>query len=216
MALSPAMDAALQDVAPLICGLVEIDLPGYPLRLLDGSGTVAYGGKTFVGRDPTYGVLAAIDEISDGAGDEAPALRITLHPSSNASAAALAAPTMQGCRVSVSLAALDRMTGQVIGEPELLFLGELDVPTLKSGPNSRTLEYEVVSVFERLFDNDEGARLSSAFHKSIWPGERGFDFVTGVEDDVYWGVEGPPSAVTYGAGGGGGGGGRTVGKEYLR
>src|SRR3546814_3659172 len=74
---------------------------------------------------------------------------------------------MQGSAVALWLAAVDRASGLVYADPELLFLGELDVPTLKSGPSGRSLEYEVVSVFERLFDNDEGARLVPAFHKSI-------------------------------------------------
>ena len=206
--LTPALDAALAAPAPLVFGAVEIALPGYDLRLLDGAGSVTFGGKTFRGRDPIYGVLAAIEDIGDGVSDEAPAVGLTLLPASDAAAADLAAPTMQGSPVAIWLGAVDRTTGAVIPEPYLLFLGELDVPTLKSGRNSRSLEYEMVSVAERFFDDDEGARLADGFHKSVWPGENGFAFVTGVTETVYWGMDAPPSPIVAGGGLGAAGPGR--------
>ena len=51
---------------------------------------------------------------------------------------------------------------------------------------------------ERFFDDDEGARLADGFHRSVWPGEEGLAFVTGVEKTVYWGMDAPPSAVVAG------------------
>lgn len=193
--LTSGLDSALSGANPLVFGAVEILLPGYNLRLLDGAGVLSWGGKTFVGRDPTFGVLAAIEDLTDGIGDEAPAINITLHPASDAAAATLAAPTMQGSQVSIWIGAVDPVSGAVIADPYLLFLGEMDVPILKSSANSRVLEYEVVSVFERFFTDDEGARLSDGFHQSVWPGERGLESVTGVENTIYWGVEGPANTV---------------------
>lgn len=201
-ALTPALEAALSGASPLVFGAVEINLPGYDLCLLDGAGVLSFGGKTYRGRDPVYGVLAAIEDIGDGVTEQAPSVGITLLPASDAAAASLAAPTMQGSPVAIYIGAVDPASGAVIPDPHLLFLGELDVPTLKSGPNSRSLEYEVVSVFERFFDDDEGARLSDGFHRSIWPDERGFVFVTGVTETVYWGMDAPPGAVIAGGGDG--------------
>ncbi|MDO9489036.1 MAG: hypothetical protein Q7J32_11725 [Sphingomonadaceae bacterium] len=205
--LTPQMDAALAAASPTWFGAVRIDLPGYTLRLLDGAGFAAFadgseGGGTYLGRDPVYGVLAAIDEISDGIGDEAPALGLTLHPASDAAAADLASPAMQGSPVSIFVGAIDRATGLVVPDPELLFVGELDVPTLRSGRGTRSLELELVSTFERFFADDEGARLSDGFHRSVWPGEDGLAFVTGVEKTVYWGMDAPPQAVVAGSAGG--------------
>lgn len=198
---TPAMDAALAAPAPFVFGAVEITLPEYNLRLLDGAATLTWGSKTFTGKDPIYGTLGALSDLTDGSGDEAPAISITLLASSDAAAADLASATYQGSKVAVYLGAVEPTTGVVVPDPELIFLGELDVPTLKSRRNQRELEYEVVSVFERFMDNDEGARLSDTFHRSVWPGELGLSFVTGVQDTVYWGMEGPPAAVTYLGGG---------------
>lgn len=201
--LSPQLDAALSAASPLWFGAVRIDLPGTILRLLDGAGFATFDGGTYLGRDPVYGVLAAIDEISDGIGDEAPAIGLTLHPASDAAAADLASPAMQGSPVSIFVGAIDRATGLVVPDPELLFVGILDVPTLRSGRHRRSLEIEVVSTFERFFADDEGARLADGFHQSLWPGEQGLGFVTGVEKTVYWGMDAPPQAVVTGSAGGG-------------
>lgn len=200
--LTPQMDAALAAASPTWFGAVRIDLPDHTLRLLDGAGFAVFDGGTYVGRDPVYGVLAAIDEISDGVGDEAPAIGLSLHPASDAAAADLASPAMQGSKVSIFVGAIDRASGLVVPDPELLFVGELDVPTLRSTRNGRSLELEVVSTFERFFADDEGARLADGFHRSVWPGEQGLAFVTGVEKTVYWGMDAPPQAVVTGAAGG--------------
>lgn len=201
--MSPTLDAALRTDAPLVFGAVSIGLPHYTVRLLDGAGTVTFGGATYVGCDDMYGVLSAIDDLTDGLGDSAPALSITLLPASDTASALLAAPDMQGAPVTISLGALNAQTGQVI-DTLLIFAGELDVPTIHSSEEGRRLEYEVVSVFERLFEDDESARLSPGFHRSIFAGEAGLDFVTGVTEPVYWGVAGNPSAVVVTGGGGGG------------
>jgi hypothetical protein len=204
--LTPQMDAALSAASPTWFGAVRIDLPGYSLRLLDGAGVATFadaspGGGTYRGRDPIYGVLAAIEEISDGVGDEAPALGLTLHPASDAAAADLASPAMQGAPASIFVGAIDRATGLVVPDPELVFVGELDVPTLRSTRHGRSLELELVSTFERFFADDEGARLADGFHQSLWPGELGLAFVTGVERTVYWGMDAPPPAVVTGRAG---------------
>ncbi len=193
--LSPSLDAALSGVAPTIFGSVAIDLPGYNLSLLDGAGTLSFGGRTYAGEDATYGVLDSVAALSDGMGDEAPRLSITLLPASDAAAADLAGASMQGSRVAIHMGAIVPATGQVVPDPDLLFLGELDVPALRSGEHRRELEIEVASVFERFFEDDWAAALADGYHRSIWPGEAGFGFVTSAAQGVYWGVERPAGAV---------------------
>lgn len=198
--LTPALDAALRCISPLVFGAISLELPDATVNLLDGAGILSFGGKTYVGEDPTYGVLSDIDDLTDGVGDSAPAFLVTLLPSGDAAASALAAPTMQGSRVTVWMGAVDQTTGLPIPDPDLVFLGELDVPTLRSNVTERRVDYEVVSVFERLFEGDESARLSPGHHRSIFPNEAGMDFVTGVDQPVYWGVAGNPGGVVYGNG----------------
>lgn len=195
-ALTPAMDTALAADNPIIFGALQIDLPGYALCLLDGAGQLAFNSQTFVGRDSTFGVLSAIDSLDDGFGDTAPAISITLLPSTDAAAATLADAAMQGSRVRLWIGAVTRATGAVIADPLLLFDGELDQPVLTLGQGKRVLEYECVSSMERLFDGDEGFRLSDANHQRIWPGETGLANMTGLTRKVYWGVAGPTGAAS--------------------
>lgn len=199
-ALSPALDAALSADRVTLYGSVEINLPGYDLRLVGGSSVLLIDDKTFVGEDPIYGVIDSIDELSDGLGDEAPGISITLLPASEAAVGQLSSPTFQGSRVRVQVGAVNPMTGYSIGS-YTVFDGELDVPILTVGKASRSLRFECVSAFERFFDNDEGAKLSDAFHQSIWPGETGFANVTGIEQTIYWGVAAPSGAGVVRTGG---------------
>lgn len=212
--LTPALEAELRTDSPTIFGAVAIDLPEYQVNLLDGAGVLTFGGRTYLGEDVAFGVLSDIENLTDGVGDQAPAIGITLLPSSDASAAVLSGPTMQGSPVTVMLGAVNPITGVVIPDPHLLFIGELDVSTIQSGEQGRRLELEVVSVFERLFEDDESARLSPGFHKSIFPGELGLDFVTGVAEPVYWGMAGPNSGIVTGGSGGGSGGGGMFGALF--
>lgn len=196
--LTPALEAALKSDAPLVFGAVSITLPSGEVNLLDGAGLLEFGGRTYVGQDDTFGTISDVENLTDGTGDNAPAIGLTLLPAGDAAAAALASPTMQGSPVAIYLGAVNKMTGAVIPSPHLIFLGEIDVPALVSGEEGRRLDYEIVSVFERLFEDDESARLSAGFHRSIFPNEAGLDFVTGVAEPVYWGIAGQnPTGISY-------------------
>jgi hypothetical protein len=176
---------------------VEIALPdGGWLRLLDGSGVVSWGGKTFAGLDDTFGALESLDAIADGFGDEAPSLRLGLSPRTTSAAAILAGQNMQGRTVLVWLGALDPATGQPKETPLLIFAGEVDQGVLQVGLGTRKLSLECVSVWERLFDDYEGTRLTNAYHQSAWPGELGFEFVTAIQRQLPWGADAPrPNVV---------------------
>mgnify|MGYP001171523349 CR=1 FL=1 len=185
--MDPALAAALAAARPLYFAWAEIVLPSATLRLLDGSAEVAMRGGTFVGRDPVYGVLDSIKGLSDSIGDSAPGVTLGLIPANDTALAALLDPAVQGSPVSLGIGVLNMATGLPIGEPYVLFTGELDVPTVKWSDNDRRLDWSVVSIGERLFQIEEGRRLSDAFHQKVWPGELGLGFVTDVETWVPWG-----------------------------
>ncbi|CAA2991077.1 Hypothetical predicted protein [Olea europaea subsp. europaea] len=209
MALDPTVNAALQGVYALMFGAVEILLPSASIRLLDGSAVVSFGGHTFVGSDPTFGALHSVQAIADGLDNEAPSMTLTLLPPTRSAVAALCAPANQGAQVTVWVGVLNPVTGQVIGTPDVRFIGAMDVPTLRVGKNSRAVEISVTSAFDRFFDGDEGVRLNDAWHQSIWPGETGLSAVTAVQRRLPWGSDAPrPGVVTDRITPNGGGGGR--------
>ncbi|RZF64271.1 hypothetical protein EWE75_12050 [Sphingomonas populi] len=199
--LSPQLAAALRGERPLLFGAVEINLPNnYDLLLLDGAGELMIPNspttaRKFVGRDPVYGVLDTIKGLADALGGTAPSVSLGLIPSATASLAKLVDPAVQGSPVTISMGCIDMWTGLVVPTPYVLFVGELDVPTVNWDSNDRRLEFTVTSIAERLFATEEGLRLSDAFHQHVWPGELGLAFVTAVETYVPWGQKLDTSAI---------------------
>lgn len=195
--MDATLQAALAQPAPWIFGAVKIELPEYSLRLIDGSAQLLIGTETYVGEDPTFGTLDSISELSEELGDQAPEVTISLFPPDLSATATLSHPDMQGSLVNLMLGAVDPISGAVLGAPESMFLGEVDVPTVTLGENGqRSVSYTIVSVFERLFETEEGQRASDGYHQSIYPGELGLDFMTGTDVNLYWGSKPPAGAST--------------------
>lgn len=190
-----------------LAGLVQIDLRGgATLRLSDG-GIVKWGSDTFEAVDSTFGAIGTLDPLTEGIGDEVPALRMTFLPNSGSAAADLSQPGWQGSRVRLWIAAITEATGVVSGAPELIFDGQLDSIELASDRGVRTLEMDIVSTAERLFSINEGNYLNPRFQKLLFAGDTGEDNATGLGITVAWGAASPPGTAiggSYGSGGGGG------------
>lgn len=218
MSMSPAMLTALSSRNPLLVFLLRIELPGRTIRLVDGSGFVIWGAEVFRGEDAEFGRIAGFGDFTEGEGTEAPRQLVQLLPTGNAALAALTAPEAQGSPVSIYAAVIDPQTGQIIGEPDARFVGELDDAGFNPAQNASLLELEVASIWERLFDDNEGHRWNDAFWTSIYgAGAHAFEHVANAEDQNYWGYLGPTKGTggSYGGGNGsiGGGGGRVVQQE---
>lgn len=180
---------------------LKIEFPDHTTRLLDSAGYVTINGEAYKGRDPIDGILYSIDSISDGSGDDAPAIRIILSPPDDASSLTVLSPNTQGSRVTVMMGAIDTITGILVGAQEI-FYGELDQPSLQVDGNMTQLVLECVSAFERFFDDDEGTRLTDAWLQSVWPGDKGLQYVTDIERQIPWGADAPlPAVVSSGSGG---------------
>jgi hypothetical protein len=179
---------------------VEVELPdGGWLRLIDGSGSVSFSGKTFVGQDAGFGVLASLGTITDGFGDAAPSLKVGINPPTSDAAAILCGQDMQGQQVLVWLGAVDPASGAVTGTPLLIYSGESDQGVLSVGFGSRAVALNTVSIWERLFDDAEGVRLTNAYHQSAWPGELGMQFITDIQRSLPWGQDAARPSVTVDA-----------------
>jgi len=205
---------ALNSPVLLLAGLVEMQLASRTVRLCDG-GFVQWGANLFTSSDQAFGTIESLEAISEGIGDEAPGARLTLLPVSTANAADLFQSNAQGRPIKFWLAEINRTTGAVVGNPELLFWGLIDFMAIKLGKQSRSVEVEFIAASERLFLIREGNVLSSRFHQNAWPGELGFDHCTGNGIQVPWGTNGPPRGSTGYSGGTAGGGGRGFGEGFA-
>lgn len=174
-----------------LSGLLKLELrDGRVMRICDG-GWVPWGAEKFVARDPTFGILGAMEAFEEGVGDEVPAFSLTFLPATTAAAADLAAPGMQGSRLRLWTAELDDLTGQIVGTPDQQFDGMLDQVTFVVGLRKRELRMTIVPRGERFFNSNDGNNLSDTFHKSVYPGERGEENASD-SVSVAWGTEASP------------------------
>jgi hypothetical protein len=213
---------ALNSPILLLAGLIELQLPSRTVRLCDG-GFVVWGGNTYLSSDSDFGTIESVEAISEGLGDEAPGARLTLLPTSTADAAALFQSSAQGKPIKFWLAEINRATGAVVGNPELLFWGIIDFMGIHLAKSARKVEVEFIAASERLFLVREGNVLSPRFHQNAWPGELGFDHCTGNGIQVPWGTNGPSRGSIYsgtstssGYVGGGGGTSYISGGGYVQ
>lgn len=192
------MDSALIDAleanSPTTVLLLTVVLPGGTIRLTDG-GFVVWSGNTYDSRDEVYGTMGAVEEIEDGVDNTAGLCAITVLPPDDTALAALASPLVQGAPVTVHLGAVNRLTGLLEGEPELLFRGELNYARLGVG-DSWSLVLECTTEEGRQLEPNAAQMLTDSFHKSVWPGERGFEHVIELGRPIYWREDTPRGAIS--------------------
>lgn len=191
--MDPLLFEALKAGAKIV-HLVTVELPDHVIRWSDG-GFVRWEGQTYRARDPRYGVLESIGEITDGVGDDASPVEIGVIPPTLASLEDLIAVDAQGGVVSIHLGAVDEATGLLIGAPYRLHRGRLDRPIV--GIGAMTLTYEVLTAEALGLEANEDQRLSDAFHQSVWPGERGYEHQTSGTKKVWWRDDDPNNAIGY-------------------
>jgi hypothetical protein len=190
-ALSPALDLAFAGDRVIVFGALTLTVGSDTLRLLDGSDEIEIDGHVYSGEDETYGSWAALDKFTDGTGDSAPSIVVSMIPRDDDAIAALTGPDMQGEIVSVIVGAVSESTGLLIGDPYKLFDGEVDIARYIFGKKTSEVEYECVGGMDRMFFDDEGIRLVPSFHAQVWPGELGLNHVTGIKNTIYWGGNAP-------------------------
>lgn len=211
MAMSPAMLEALKSRNPTLVHLIRIDLTARTIFLCDGAGFVNWGGDEYLGEDPDFGSIAEIGDFYETEGTESPRQEVSLFVPNTSALATLASPLAQGTPVSIYAAVIDPSNGQIIGEPDARFIGEIDDATARFDRNQRLLTLELSTVWEMLFDNNEGARWNDTFWRYLYGSNAGaFSHVTNANQKLFWGYNGPNNGSggsNYGGGGFVGGGG---------
>lgn len=182
--MDAALIAAFEAATPTEVLLVTLTLPSRTVRLTDG-GFVIWSGQTYAAEDDIYGTLDTVEDIEDGADGQATRCAITILPPDATAMAQLASPLAQGSPVTVHLGAVNRLTGLLIGTPDLLFRGELDFGRLAVGPQW-SLALECGTEEARQLELNADQRLSPSYHKGIWPGEKGFDNLDGIKRKIHW------------------------------
>ncbi|NIJ37923.1 hypothetical protein FHR22_002626 [Sphingopyxis panaciterrae] len=189
---------ALGDRFIALVGLAQFDFPGRTVRLADG-GVAKMDGELFHAKDEVFGALAEADPIDEAMGDALPDGGITLFIPQETALSVVMNPALQGCRVRFWHGELDMATGVATGE----MLRDTLVDQVMWDPIERKLSLTLMGRTERLAVINRGNYACAAFHKSVYPGERGFDNCTDAQFQKAWGTAGAPRGVTSGSGGGG-------------
>lgn len=222
MALNDLMKQEMQRPYFVTAFLFEINLPIKTVRILDGSGEVYWKNAVWRGSDDIFGSIATVDALQEQIGTEAPVMRMKMFPQDNFSLSYITDPAQQGTEINIWWAVIDRSSGLVVGEPYLVFGGELDAAEADSDKTETSMTLDIASVWERLFITGEGRRLNNANHQRVWKErasqERGFEYVVAIQRNEPWGYGGARPALvadTIGgapaSSGGGSGGGAGIG-----
>lgn len=180
-----------------LIGFVKLELPDGDVRLCE-AGLIESDGEVYAEAHVIWGSIGGVEPLSEGVGDEVPALQLTLMPADAATPSDIDQPGMQASRVRLWIGEYGLQSGELIGDPDLMFDGQVDQCSLEFTRDTRTVPMSVVSTAERLFERNSGNSLTPAFHKAIWPGELGHDNATGIGLPVAWGAASPGSQGTGG------------------
>ncbi len=186
----------------------KLEMPGGDV-LLSGGGVLKYDGDLYVAKHPVWGSIAEIPAIASAIDDLVPGGVIMMAPNPDTPLSVLLDDAVEGSRVRGWQGEVDPETGEVASASLLADL-IVDHPYRVRVQGQRLIALETMSRAERMFSMNRGNVCSPRFHKSIWPGEKGFDNCSDVEVSVPWGTQAAPSGTAGSAGmAGGASGGRT-------
>lgn len=189
---------ALADRVVTLVGLAQFDFPGRAVRLADG-GVAQMGGEYFHAKDDVFGALAEADPIEEAMGNSLPDGGIVLAIPQDTPLSVVLDPALQFSRVRFWHGEKNVATGVATGE----LLRDTLVDQVMWDPIERKLSMTLMGRTERLAVINRGNYACAAFHKSVYPGERGFDNCTDAQFQKAWGTAGAPRGVTSGSSGGG-------------
>lgn len=152
------------------------------LRLWSGLGEITALSEAYAGAGALLG-LSSIDETQDVVASGA-SVSLSGIPSELVSAAL--DEVEQGRVGSLYLGLLDD-TGQLVDDPVLLFQGRVDVPEIADDIDTCTI---TISYESRLIDLTRAQewRYTDESQKALFAGDRGFEYVTTIQDkEVVWG-----------------------------
>lgn len=166
---------------------------GGSVYLVDGA-DITISAQLYTGLHATYGALGEVEPVSDGADGQATLVNVTLLPPSMAAIGTFLAAFPQGTAINIYQGAVNTSTGAVIGTPEQLLQGELDVAEVSIGEGSFGLTLRVITEMTRLLERNEERKMSDAHHQSCFSGELGENFANGLVKKINWRVSDPASS----------------------
>lgn len=173
-AVSDALDDAV--IAPFFA--VDIDFDSGPLYVWNGHGDLTIGSKTYLGA----GQLLSISSVEETTEMEAKGARLTMSGIPSSFLAAALTQPYQGreCRIYFGVTSAPNDYVEV-------FTGELDQMNILEAADTATIQVTAENVLVRL-ERPVVRRFTDQDQKSRYPGDRGLEFVAGLQDkEIFWG-----------------------------
>jgi hypothetical protein len=200
--ISGAILGAIEDTVVYPFFAVQFDFDSQPIRVWTGTGTLVYEGLSYTGTGNLLNV-SSIEETSEMAVRGA-TLTMTGIPSELLSLALQEPYQGRTCTIyfgmfrkgalltESSVYLLKEDGGKIFLETQetgltQLFTGYMDEMNIDEGPEFATIEMKVEN---KLIDLERTRirRFSSGYQKSVYPNDKGLDFVEALQDkEILWG-----------------------------
>lgn len=166
-----------------MCHLAVVEFDGETVRLCDSYRSVIWGGDEY----PACGDLVSFEPINESADLQINSIIAGITGVDQTYLSDLLNRNYLDRPIRIYRAYLDD-SGDIIGEPVLLFDGLMDEPTIQDSPvdGSFLLGISASSVW-RDFDQRNGMRTNNNTHQKIFPGDKGFEFAAQILDQIKWG-----------------------------
>ncbi len=176
------LTAAQQDlILPVLMAKLEFD--SGDVLAHSQLGEIVFGGDTYLGIGQFGGVSSA-GEPSDLSRSS---LSLTLSNIPGDMGALVLNEYFQGRRATLYLGYLDQTTRQLVDDPAIVYRGRMDNARLKQGGDTSSVTVKIESRFAS-WDKPLIRRYNSAHQRSVYPGDKGFEFVEqAAEKQVVWG-----------------------------
>ncbi len=167
--------------------LLSLEFDSATVRLWNGNGDLSWNTQTWLGN----GWFNGLSSIRETGGVESNGVEVTLSGVPETLVSLVLNDARQNLTGSLYLGFLDA-SDDIINSPFLLFEGGLDVPKISDSPNGTTISlvYENHLVFLK---RKKELRYTDAMQKQLFPGDKGFEFVTALTDwSGFWGRKTEP------------------------
>lgn len=187
------LEAALDDDTVSLAVLVFIDWPSDPMYTWSGVGSISWNSQTWVGT----GNLGHIDKVADSLEKGDIGVELTLNYLDDDLRNEVITTDPVGVDASIYLALMDADV-QVVEAYEI-FPGFVDQVEILDSGDSGAIKVRLASELARLA-RPVWFQLSDAHQQDLFPGDRGMEFATRMDEPLFWGRK--PAFVTTTSGGG--------------
>lgn len=202
--------ATAETIRPIL--LIDCGFDSGSVYLWNGIGNLSYDSKTYIGA----GNLLAISEIAESTELTASGASITLSGINSQLAQLARDENYQGRSLDIKLGVMDE-NGDVISSAVTIFGGFMDVMTISDSGDTSSITVTVENNLIR-FDQSKVRRFTDEDQKIEHPTDKGFDFVSRIQEtEIFWGrynASGGSGSAIGGSGtsGGAGSGRRQAGR----